>query len=99
MNYLKAYCNLIRKAEHRVLPEGYTEKHHIFPKSIYGNNNKIVVLTAREHYIAHKLLTYIYPNNRKIATAFHYMTFGKTYYNQSSRDYEYARKLASFSAA
>lgn len=56
MNYLKAYCNLIRKAEHRVLPEGYTEKHHIFPKSIYGNNNKIVVLTAREHYIAHALL-------------------------------------------
>ena len=36
MNYLKAYCNLIRKAEHRVLPEGYTEKHHIFPKSIYS---------------------------------------------------------------
>jgi hypothetical protein len=56
MNYLKAYCNLIRKAEHRVLPEGYTEKHHIFPKSIYGNNNKIVVFTAREHYIAHALL-------------------------------------------
>ena len=56
MNYLKAYCNLIRKAEHRVPPEGYTEKHHIFPVSIYGNNNKIVVLTAREHYIAHSLL-------------------------------------------
>jgi len=56
MNYLKAYCNLIRKAEHRVPPEGYIEKHHIFPVSIYGNNNKIVVLTAREHYISHALL-------------------------------------------
>jgi hypothetical protein len=56
MNYLKVYCNLIRKAENRNPPEGYTEKHHIFPKSIFGNNNKIVVLTGREHYITHILL-------------------------------------------
>ena len=56
MNYLKIYCNLIRKAENRTPPEGYTEKHHTFPKSIFGKNNRIVVLTAREHYIAHALL-------------------------------------------
>lgn len=56
MNYLKHYCNLIRKAENRTVPEGYTEKHHTFPKSIFGNNNKIVVLTGREHYISHILL-------------------------------------------
>jgi len=56
MNYLKIYCNLIRKAENRTPPEGYTEKHHTFPKSIFGNNNRVVVLTAREHYIAHTLL-------------------------------------------
>jgi hypothetical protein len=60
MNYLKVYCNLIRKAENRTSPEGYTEKHHTFPKSIFGNNNRIVVLTAREHYIAHALLEKIY---------------------------------------
>jgi len=56
MNYLKHYYNLIRKAENRTPPEGYTEKHHTFPKSIYGKNNRLVVLTAREHYIAHALL-------------------------------------------
>jgi hypothetical protein len=56
MNYLKHYCNLIRKAESRTPPEGYMEKHHIFPKSIFGNNNRIVLLTGREHYIAHALL-------------------------------------------
>lgn len=56
MNYLKIYCNLIRKAENRTSPEGYTEKHHTFPVSIFGKNNRIVVLTAREHYIAHALL-------------------------------------------
>lgn len=56
MNYLKHYCNLIRKAENRVPPEGYTEKHHTFPVSIFGKNKRTVVLTAREHYIAHALL-------------------------------------------
>jgi hypothetical protein len=56
MNYLKVYCNLIRKAENRTPPEGYTEKHHTFPVSIFGKNNRIVVLTAREHYVAHALL-------------------------------------------
>jgi hypothetical protein len=60
MNYLKVYCNLIRKAENRTPPEGYTEKHHIFPVSIYGKNNRVVVLTAREHYIAHALLEKIF---------------------------------------
>ena len=63
MNYLKTYCNLIRKAEQR----GYTKKkakehglyvegHHTFPMSIFGKNKRIVYLTAREHYISHALL-------------------------------------------
>ena len=63
MNYLKTYCNLVRKAEQR----GYTKKkakeqgmyvegHHTFPVSIFGKNKRIVYLTAREHYIAHALL-------------------------------------------
>jgi len=63
MNYLKAYCNLIRKAEKRDYTKKkakeiglYVEGHHTFPKSIYGNNKRIVYLTAREHYIAHALL-------------------------------------------
>lgn len=63
MNYLRTYCNLIRKAEQR----GYTKKkakeqglyvegHHTFPVSIFGKNKRIVYLTAREHYITHALL-------------------------------------------
>lgn len=56
MNYLKHYCKLVRKAENRKKPDGYIEKHHIFPVSIFGKNDMIVVLTAREHYIAHVLL-------------------------------------------
>ena len=67
MNYLKAYCNLIRKAEKRGFTKKkakeqglYVEGHHTFPKSIFGKNKRIVYLTAREHYIAHVLLERIY---------------------------------------
>lgn len=78
MNYLKHYCNLIRKAENRTIPEGYTEKHYTFPKSIFGKNNRVVVLTGREHYIAHALLEKIYigryglkdKKTKKMITAF-----------------------------
>jgi hypothetical protein len=100
MNYLKHYCKLIRKAEKRTLTEGYVEKHHIFPKSIFGNNNKLVVLTAREHYIAHALLEKVYIKryglkNRKtikMITAFWCMNNQNTrneYFN--SHLYEYSR--------
>jgi len=63
MNYLKVYCNLIRKAEQRSYTKKkakeldlYVEGHHTFPISIFGKNKRIVYLTAREHYIAHALL-------------------------------------------
>jgi hypothetical protein len=96
MNYLKAYCNLIRKAENRIPPEGYTEKHHTFPKSIFGNNNRLVVLTAREHYVAHALLEKIYikrygeknQNSIKMTHAFFLMN-SKTNGNDYRNSYLY----------
>lgn len=60
MNYLKHYIKLIRKAQSRDSICEYTEWHHIFPKSIYGKNKKVVALTLREHYIAHALLEKIF---------------------------------------
>jgi hypothetical protein len=38
--------------------DGYTEKHHIIPKSLGGSNKKenLVNLTAREHFVCHRLL-------------------------------------------
>jgi hypothetical protein len=35
---------------------GYVEKHHVFIKAIFGENNRVVYLTAREHVLAHLLL-------------------------------------------
>ena len=59
MNYLKLYIKLIRKAQRRdpkELEGVYTEKHHIFPKSIFGPNNIMVRLTYKEHIVAHHLI-------------------------------------------
>jgi hypothetical protein len=58
--YLKIYNRLIDRSKSRLI-SGYTEKHHIIPKSLGGNgrSDNIVILTAREHYICHRLLTKI----------------------------------------
>lgn len=64
MNYLIHYDRLILRARARVL-HGYSERHHIVPRCIGGSNKQtnIVILTAREHYVAHQLLAKMYPNS------------------------------------
>lgn len=54
--YTTWYYNIINNAKARpIINEGYTEKHHIIPKCMGGE--KMVVLTAKEHFICHWLLT------------------------------------------
>lgn len=57
--YTKWYDNIIKKSMLCETLNGYTEKHHIIPKSLDGGNEKsnIAVLTAREHFVCHILLT------------------------------------------
>jgi hypothetical protein len=58
--YTRWYYNIIANAQSRTLPaDVYTEKHHIIPKSLGGNNSRanLVALTAREHFLCHWLLT------------------------------------------
>ena len=57
--YTNIYFNIIKSAQIRDLLSGYSEKHHIIPKSLGGSNKKdnLVILTAREHFICHWLLT------------------------------------------
>ena len=61
MNYKKLYNKII---ENRQLNSytGYTENHDIIQKSLGGSNDdeNLVRLTAREHFICHLLLTKIY---------------------------------------
>lgn len=61
MDYDYHYNALISKARNRTLT-GYIEKHHIIPRAYNGTNDptNIVELTAREHFVAHLLLSKIY---------------------------------------
>lgn len=65
--FCKVYNNLIEKALLRGLDKSkldyYTERHHIYPKCMGGEDieNNYVLLTAKEHILAHMLLYRINP--------------------------------------
>jgi len=74
MDYQLHYEKLIEKARNRKL-DGYFERHHIIPKSLGGSddNSNLVKLTAREHFVAHLLLSKIYPDCHKMIRAIQMM--------------------------
>jgi len=107
MDYKKIYDNLMndrleKKSERLILKkEGfYFEGHHIIPKYKGGsgnssrpkNNPNIVLLTAKEHFLAHQLLWRIY-RDRPSALALHKMVSCNKNQKRiiSSKDYEEAR--------
>lgn len=67
------------------------ERHHIIPRSIdpslIKNSNNIVLLTLREHYLAHLTLYKMYEgtNKKKMALALDMLRKSKKYYITSSR--------------
>ena len=94
MDYEKIYHDLIKKRL-REKPIGYSEKHHIIPRCLGGSDEKsnIVSLTAKEHFIAHLLLTKFYDENtveyKKMVHAFNMMRASSSNQNRyfSSRSY------------
>lgn len=80
MNYQKVYNQIIDRAknQNRVYGKGvYYERHHITPKCIGGEgktsqwktHSNIVLLSAKEHFICHRLLCEVYPNSPKLKFA------------------------------
>jgi len=76
--YKKIYDNIITNAfneDRKKCNDVYYEKHHIIPKSLGGSDDEsnMVLLTVREHIIAHWLLwkTSIGNDKYKMAVAFH----------------------------
>lgn len=65
--------------------DGYVEKHHMFPKCLCETNEEkldkenLVVLSAKEHFIAHKLLSEMFEGNlkRKMLYALSALSFRK----------------------
>lgn len=96
MNYQKLYNNLIKKAQVRQKEEplsGYKEKHHIKPRSLGGldENDNLVELTAREHFLAHYLLFKMYSGYRRCKMAKAYMFMCNNSNKTNGRSYENAR--------
>ena len=104
MNYKKIYNTLIAKAKNKIRVKAkdvYYEGHHIIPKCFGGQgdsrNSKhpnIVLLTPKEHYIAHLLLVKIYPDSPAMKKALWNMcsTGDKKRYKPSAKSYDKIRK-------
>jgi hypothetical protein len=110
MNYKKIYDEICNRAklqfqkrlEEKKSSKVYYEGHHIIPVCIGGlgssNDYKhpnIVLLSAKEHFIAHLLLCEIFPNENKLKSVAYYMcNQNKTghRYKPSSRTYKRLRE-------
>ena len=82
--YYLWYFNLIEKVKKQSRHKGdgvYYERHHIYPKSIFpdqkNDHDNLVLLTAKEHYIAHLMLIKMFPigsiQRKKMLFAYHKM--------------------------
>jgi len=93
--WFRHYDILITRAQNRKPPSEYCELHHIIPKCLGGENTKenLVLLTAREHYIAHLLLSKIFPNHLGIITAILVMSSRLSEFsNSKNRTFSILRK-------
>ena len=97
MDYVKIYNSLIssRLLKNRTKNnDGTLEKHHIIPKCLGGDNGKanLVLLTPREHYVAHWLLYKMHTDKIKAKMAYAFFCMCRRNPNQkrsvTSRMYE-----------
>jgi hypothetical protein len=95
--YTRIYFSIIDNARNRKL-EGYKELHHIIPLSLGGKDEKdnLVYLTAREHFICHRLLvkmTYGKDKSKMSQAAWMMVVVGNGHdrYKINNRTYEYLR--------
>jgi len=98
--YSKWYFELMTSRP--VREDTYLEKHHIIPKCVGGSDDEenLILLTPREHFIAHLLLTKMYEGEarHKLLYAFN-MMFVRSSKNRlrgnfNSKLYESIRKEA-----
>ena len=92
-HHLERYLRFIRS---RVQSDGYVERHHIYPRSMFpqlaDDPKNLIPLTAREHFIAHWMLHKAFGG--KMTNAFMYMKAGaqERYWNLNSRSYTKLRE-------
>lgn len=104
--YSKWYDNIINtaKLQNRKKYNGvYYEKHHILPKCLFPdlsrNENNLILLTAKEHYICHRLLIKMTAGHSQHLMMYAIGKFNQCNQNQqrafTSRQYEFIRNTIS----
>lgn len=103
MNYRHVYCVIISHAKSeeklglRKKGNGeYYERHHILPISLFPlwekRKSNLVLLTAREHFFCHQLLSKIYPNSNMMLALWRLANDGHhNYIVKNSKEYEKLR--------
>ena len=86
--YAIRYINFIKsRPKNRNLE--FSEQHHILPRSLYPgfefNLENLILLTPKEHYIAHHLLYKAFPNSYRMLRAFWGMCNGWQNLNTQKR--------------
>lgn len=101
MNYKEIYNSICERGKRLRENLEYTERHHIIPKCMGGDDSAInlTVLTAKEHYLVHYLLTKIYPNNVKLNYAFGMMKNTNNFQNRNFTAKQYSKMKYSYSKA
>ena len=98
IHYLTRYINFIESIKTSLKDDNHIESHHILPQSMGGSNQagNLILLTARQHYLAHWMLWQAY-KSKEMTSAFFSMSNQSNQYQGricriSSRTYEKLRK-------
>lgn len=103
MDYSRIYNSLISYRISNPLKKSndlYTEVHHIVPKCLGGSDNhdNLIRLTIREHFLAHRFLSKMYPDITGLSLAVYLMIGGSGHRNNlrvvTSRESARLRKMA-----
>lgn len=95
--YTRTYQQIVERAKKKEYC-GYTEKHHVIPKSIGGTDNidNLIELSAREHFICHLLLTKMVIGKKRKSMVYALWRMANSHskdkYAVTSRRYELTRQ-------
>lgn len=94
--YNRWYDSLVQKAKSadRSYNSTIHENHHIVPRCFGGSDDRdnLVILTHREHFIAHRLLVKMHRGRKKHKMAWALSLISSKHRHKNSRHFETARK-------
>ena len=98
--YKRWYFALMQKAGARLKPLGLVERHHVIPKSFGTHDSPLVVLTFREHFLAHWLLTKFTTGKEKRKMTFALASMGRAQrgHQRPITSWQYVRAKKAFAA-